>query len=269
MIQSTFSPAIHSILDEFAVILKKLAGDQRYAIAVSGSLGKGTWDSHSDVDFRLFTDRAIPWPNEDPQGWKAYFIATERWKERGIRVDDVWPRTVGDINAALDRWTQGDIPPLETVWTIWGYHLLTDINNLYIIEDPYGIIGAWKERLRVYPPALKQAILKKYMGSLQYWRADYHYANKVKRDDVIFTAGLTAKLVHAIMQILFALNETYFVGDGSNLIYAEKFKILPENFLARVQKIFYPSMTDPIAEQYTLLTTLIDEVTELVLPELS
>lgn len=184
-------------------------------------------------------------------------------------MDDVWPHTIGDINAALDRWTQGDIQPMETVWTIWGYHLLTDIQNQYSIEDPYDIIGAWKERLRVYPPALKQAILKKYTGSLQNWRADYHYANKVKRCDVVFTAGLTAKLVHEILQILFALNETYFVGDGSNLIYAEKFSILPENFSARVHKIFYPSSPDPVTEQYSLLTALMDEVIELVHQECS
>ncbi len=269
MTQTTFPPVIHSILEEFAVILKQLAGDQRYAIAVSGSLGKGTWDSRSDVDFRLYTDRAIAWPHQDPESWKDYFAATERWKERGIRIDDVWPRTVGDINAALDRWTQGDIQPMETVWTIWGYHLLTDINDQYSIEDPYDIIGEWKERLRFYPPALKQAIMKKYTGSLQYWRADYHYANKVKRCDVIFTAGLTSKLVHEILQILFALNETYFVGDGSNLIYAEKFTILPENFSSRVHKIFYPSSPDPVTEQYSLLTALMDEVIELVHQECS
>ncbi len=78
MFHSTFPPAIHTILEEFAVILKQLAGDQRYAIAVSGSLGKGTWDSCSDVDFRLFTDRAIPWPHQDPERWKEYFAAIER-----------------------------------------------------------------------------------------------------------------------------------------------------------------------------------------------
>ena len=77
---------------------------------------------------------------------------------------------MGEIDAALDGWLSGEIKPVNLVWTIWGYHILTDVNNQFAIEDPYHIIGAWKERLSVYPPALKQAILDKYVASLRYWR---------------------------------------------------------------------------------------------------
>ena len=134
----------------------------------------------------------------------------QRWKERGINIDGVWRRTVGEIDSALDGWLSGEITPVNLVWTIWGYHILTDINNQFAIEDPYQIIGDWKERLSVYPPALKQAILGKYAASLRYWRSDYHYAHKVERGDVVFLAGMASKLVHESIQILFALNETYF-----------------------------------------------------------
>ena len=133
-----------------------LAGDQRYALSVGGSLGKGTWDSRSDVDFRLFTDQRVPWIEEAPGLWAACLAAIERWKERGVNIDGVWPRTVGEIDAAVDGWLRGKIKPVPVVWTIWGYHVLTDVNNQYVIEDPYHLIGAWRERLRVYPPALKR-----------------------------------------------------------------------------------------------------------------
>jgi hypothetical protein len=262
-----FPPIIQSIFEEFIPICKQLAGDQRYAISVGGSLGKGTWDSRSDIDFRLFTDRKLILPDQRPELWVDYYAAIERWKKLGINIDGVWPRTVGEIDAALDSWLAGEIKPIDKFWTIWGYHILTDINNQFVIEDPANIIAAWKERLKVYPPVLKQAILKKFLASLRYWRSDYHYAHKVERGDGVFLAGITSKLIHEIIQVLFALNETYYSGDGSNLNYVEKFKIVPVNFSARVQAILYPQAANVFALQYAALTALIDEVIALTARE--
>ena len=51
----TFSPVVHEVIQEFIPICHQLAeGRGRYAISVGGSLGKGTWDARSDLDFRLF-----------------------------------------------------------------------------------------------------------------------------------------------------------------------------------------------------------------------
>ena len=202
----------------------------------------------------------VPWPEEAPELWAECLAAIERWKARGVNIDGVWPRTVGEIDAAVDGWLRGEIKPVPVVWTIWGYHVLTDVNNQYVIEDPYYIIGAWRERLRVYPPALKAAVLRKYVGSLKYWRHDYHYAHKVERGDVVFLAGMAAKLVHEVIQVLFALNETYFAGDGANLAFAERFAIVPQNFATRVRTILYPPTEDVFARQYGELMALIDEV---------
>lgn len=258
-----FPPVIEAIFEEFIPICRQLAGDQRYAISVGGSLGKGTWDSQSDVDFRLFTDEKLIGPDQRPEAWADYHAGLKRWKERGINIDGVWSRTVGEIDAALAGWLRGEIMPPDIVWTIWGYHILTDVNNQFIIEDPYHIISDWKERLKVYPPALKQAILRKYTESLHYWRTDYHYAHKVERADAVFLAGMTSKLVHEIIQILFALNETYYPGDGANLRWIEKFRLVPANFPARVRDILYPGASDPFAVQYGSLMALIDEVLSL------
>ncbi len=260
MSAAAFSPVLQAIFAEFVPICRGVAGEQRYAISVGGSLGKGTWDSRSDVDFRLFTDEEVPWAGEAPDLWRECLAAIERWKERGVNIDGVWPRTVGEIDAAVEGWLRGEIEPVPEVWTIWGYHVLTDVNNQYVIEDPYHIIGAWRERLREYPPALKEAILRKYTGSLRYWRHDYHYAHKVERGDVVFLAGMAAKLMHEVIQVLFALNETYFVGDGANLAFAEKFAIVPQDFATRVQSILYPPREDAYARQYAELMVLIDEV---------
>ncbi len=255
-----FLPQVDAVIAEFIPICRHLAGEQRYAIAVSGSLGKGTWDTRSDIDFRLYTEEELPSLAERPGLWDEYKAAEKRWKAQGVIIDGIWPRTIGEIKSAIDSWSKGNLHPQPMMWTIWGYYILPDMYHQAIVEDPYGVIAGWKKQLSVYPPRLKQAILKRYLGSLRYWREDYHYAHKVERGDSVFTAGMTAKLVHEVIQILFALNETYFVGDGSNMEFAEKFSLRPPDLSARIRDILYPEPPAALEKQYAGLCRLIDEV---------
>ena len=83
---------------------------------------------------------------------------------------------------------------------------------------------------------------------------------------MVFLAGLSVKLVHDIIQVLFALNETYYVGDGYNLDFLARFAHQPSEITARVQAILYPTPSaamDSVAmyvEQRERLLALIDEV---------
>jgi hypothetical protein len=258
-----FSPEAQAVIAEFVPIIKQWEVG-KYAISIGGSMGKATWDHLSDIDFRLFHENDLPWPQEKPEIWTDFLAAVDQWKEKGVRIDGIWPRKIVQVDADLDKWFAGEVKPIDMVWTIWGYHLLPDIANQAVIEDPDGIIQRWKERLAHYPPALKKAILEKHGGSLRYWRHDYHYANKVTRGDVVFLAGLSARLVHDMMQVLFALNETYFIGDGQNLKFAETFPIQPENFATRVGEALYPGTAeDKFSQQRENLCRLIDDVLEL------
>jgi hypothetical protein len=108
-------------------------------------------------------------------------------------------------------------------------------------------------------------VLRKHWGALRYWRADYHYASKVRRGDVVFLAGLSAKLVHHLMQVLFALNETYYVGDGQNLEFAEQFRCKPLALSARVAAALYPPPAPTMLEQQRdTLLGLIDDTERLL-----
>lgn len=243
----------------------------RYSITIGGSRGKGTSDQHSDVDFRLYYDQLI---EEDvfKQLMKQFRIKMQNWKDVGMNIDGCWIRKISDIDDALKDWVNGLIKPVDLVWTIWGYHILTDIYNQQIIDDPYNVASYWKKLLSVYPSRLKAAIIKKHMQSLRYWRNDYHYANKVLRGDVIFLAGISARLVHDMTQVIFALNETYFTGDGNNMKYIDKFKIKPEGFNKRVSEALYPAasslcsgeMVNVFEKQRQILTELIDDIEQLV-----
>ena len=99
---------------------------------------------------------------------------------------------------------------------------------------------------------------------MRYWRQDYHYRNKVERRDLVFLAGLTSRLVHDLIAILFALNETYYVGDGNNLGFIARFRHVPEGFAEAVGRILYPAPgADVFERQYADLARLIDAVVDL------
>ena len=258
-----FSPQVQELIEEFVLIIRKWDVG-KYAIAVGGSQGKGTWDHRSDVDFRFYHEMDLPRPNSEPEMWAEYFSALERWRGKGIIVDGIWPRRIDKINSALDLWLSGEIETDEMVWCIWGYHILPDIHHQAIIDDPFGVVAGWKRRLQHYAPQLKAALLKKHLAALRYWRHDYHYANKVKRGDVVFLAGLSAKLVHSMMQTLFALNEIYYVGDGQNLGFARGFQYRPTNLDERIRDVLYPRQQENMFEvQYAAVSSLIDDILQL------
>lgn len=265
-------PALATEMVAECVPLIRALGIGRYAIAIGGSRGKGLADRRSDYDFRLYCDemRGGAGVCQTPE-WAEFAGSVARWRTRGLEIDHVWIRTFEEIETALQSWLEGQIIPVDLQWTVWGYHLLPDVYHQQILEDPWGLAAEWKQRLRTYPPKLRQALVSKHLGSLRYWRSDYHYASKVERGDAVFLAGLSARLVHDLMQTLFALNETYFVGDGNNLDFARRFAVLPCNFAERVKLALYPpAAEDRFAHQRDTLLGLIDDVERLahsVLPE--
>ena len=259
-----FPAEVQPVIDELLPLCRAL-GEGRYAVSVGGSYGKGTFDRRSDLDFRLFCERKVSDPEAGKAARQALRDAIDRWATKGFIIDGCWTRTVEEIEIQLEPWINGEGTPPDIVWTIWGYHIVTDVYNQAVIEDPYGILANWRDRLSAYPAKMKEVIIKKHVASLRYWRQDYHYANKVVRRDLVFLAGLTTKLVHDLLQLLFALNETYYPGDGKNLHFTDDFVIVPQQFRKRVEAILYPGRDEEaITSQRIQLMSLIDEVLALV-----
>jgi hypothetical protein len=224
--------------EELVPAIRRLA-DGRYAIAVAGSIGRGTADERSDLDFRLYCDRRAPSPRFE-EGQEILNRCMNEWRKRGVEIDDCWIQSINETEKSLDDWISGVAEPRPMVWTVWGYYLPTDIANQVAVEDPHGVLAAWQRRLHPYPSALKRAVLRHHGSSLRYWISDYHYRNKAERGDLVFLSGLTGRLMHNMIQILFAINEVYYPGDGSNLALLERQPNLPPNFRERATAILYP-----------------------------
>jgi hypothetical protein len=246
-------------------LLLDLADRGRVAVSLGGSRAKNRADSRSDYDFRVYADRFRGPELNRTKAWANFEAAWRIWEANGVRIDGAWVREIGDIDADLEAWLAGKGAPIEYDWTIWGYHLPTDLAHQLILSDADGVLEDWKIRLKNYPEAMRQAVLEKHLRILRYWRADYHYESKVARRDIIFLAGITAKLIHSIMQVHFALNRTYFVGDGWNLDVAKDFAVGVADLAQRVEQVLnLCSANADLAEQRRRLIALVDEVETLV-----
>jgi len=252
------------ICDDFFPVFKKIPDTEKYAITIGGSHGKGISDSNSDYDFRIYYEKPVIPEKRKPISEEISQLVN-KWREKKIEVDYVWARTIDEINQYIDSAMAGNYELVNKEWTVWGYNVLTDIYSQKIIEDPFGIAKTWKDRLSVYPVKLKESIIKKYSSSLKYWTNDYHYLNKVKREDVTFLASITSRLINDIVQLIYALNEFYYPGDGMNLKYTKQFGKKPDNFEERTVKILYPGPSDDVFQkQYDELKKLINDTLLLI-----
>lgn len=221
-------------------VIADLAESGNGAVSLGGSRAKHRSDTQSDYDFRVYADQFKGPELRQTKAWQQFDAVLQGWEAKGLRLDGVWARRYAGVQSDLDAWIEGKGVPKHYEWTIWGYHLPTDLAHQHIIIDPRGILAGWKAQLASYPDAMQRSVIDQYLGVLRYWAADYHYASKVTRRDLVFLVGLTGKLVNAILQVVFAVNRTYYPGDGWNLEMAKDFALLPPDFIARMTTILGP-----------------------------
>lgn len=233
------------LIAAMAPLIADLAEDGAGAVALAGSRGKGRSDRQSDYDFRVYA-HAYRQDLKQTAQWNRFEAAMAEWQREGVRMDGVWMRSYAGVESDLGAWLSGTAIPKSFEWTIWGYHLPTDLASQQIVNDPEGRLAGWKSQLNTYPEPLRDAVLTQYRQILQYWAADYHYESKVERRDLVFLVGIAGKLSNAILQVVFALNRAYYPGDGWNLPMAADLPLLPPGFLSRMTAILEPGC-DPDA----------------------
>jgi hypothetical protein len=141
-----------------------------------------------------------------------------------------------------------------------GFH-----NHIYLAEiyycqpllDRFGILDRLKARVSVYPPSMKNALVTKFLYDaafmLELARAT------AARGDVFHVSGCLFRCAAAIIQVLFALNETYFLNEKGAMKVTDSFKVKPSAFSSRVRNILATpggepdSLQDAVAEMNLLV----------------
>lgn len=99
-----------------------------------------------------------------------------------------------------------------------------------------GQVSALKAQTRPYPERLKKAVIEKL-----FWESDFslRIARKgVERADVAYAAGCCFRCVACILQVLFALNEQYWLNEKGAVALADTFPVRPEHLRSRIERAF-------------------------------
>jgi hypothetical protein len=255
-----------------------------YGIALGGAHAKMTGDAHSDLDLYLFAGEVLP--NEERTAAVGRFSDQVRdivsW-DTGAPFDqagtdftfgevrvECWLRHSGRIETAIRECRQGVVRREWVTWTTTGFYnhcCLADLQAMVVLDDPAGLLDGWKEQVREYPPALRRSILSQHLAAARFWPDNFHYASAVERQDLVYCTGIVQQVVHNLIQVLFALNRTYFPGDKKLVDAVGRLPRRPGQLEARLTGLIFPGRRpdrDVLREQRQLLQTLLADVEALV-----
>lgn len=168
-------------------------------------------------------------------------------------------RTLGGLGA-FRHWRAGKVDLLyrnadqvaRTIEEVWAgvYHHDYDqqptfgfCSTIYLGEiqiciphfDPEGLIARLKARVEAYPPPLRHRVVAQ-----ELWNAEFALAfaeAHAAAGDVYNTAGCMARVAGSLTQALFALNETYFLGDKQAPKRLARFRLCPRDYLGRISRL--------------------------------
>jgi hypothetical protein len=149
----------------------------------------------------------------------------------------------------------------------YNHCTLSDLKNMVPIEDPYGLLARWKSQVVEYPPKLRAAIIAQYLGAAKFWPDNFHYKSAIERGDLIYVMGIVQQVVHNIIQVVFALNNTYFPGDKKLDSAIAHLPMKPQHFGARIKQLLWPGVPADkrlLVSQREELVRLLGEIDELV-----
>lgn len=110
-----------------------------------------------------------------------------------------------------------------------------EVHHCQVLRDPSGELASLKALVADYPPALKRSLTKRFL-----WEADFALETcrkPAQRGDVFYVSGCLFRCAACLVQVLFALNERYFVNEKGSVRAADSFPLHPEGFEEIVSRV--------------------------------
>lgn len=273
---------INLIIKKILTSLKTVKGIE--AVVLGGSRAKGNYSAKSDIDIGIYYNDGS---QLDLEGLNR--VATE--------LDDTHRSNLITKIGEWGPWINGGgwlcIDGLSTDF------LLRDLNKVSTVIDdclnkiitidyqpghPHGFVNSiyaaetyyckilWstnnnlvnlKDKITPYPLSIKTGIVNKFL-----WEAGFSSALAHKgllKDDIVYTAGCIYRVVSCLIQVIYALNETYIMNEKGSLDNIDTFRIIPKEFKKKIENIFYllVANTENMKNLINELSSIVKEVEHL------
>jgi predicted nucleotidyltransferase len=243
------------------------------AIVLGGSYASGSQRPDSDIDIGLYYNEHQPLNtahvrsiasilNDTPTptvtelgGWGPWVNGGAWLTIGGQRVDFLY-RNIDFVSSTLDECNGGIIRSDYWQQPDYGFHRFmycTETTICRPLYDPDHVIERLKAKVVQYSPHLKQAIIKKFL-----WSARFTLDNTYKpaaRGEVYLVTGCLARAIHCLVQVLYALNETYYLSEKKLAADICSFSLRPETFLERIYTLLGATGTTSTQLQESLTKT--------------
>jgi hypothetical protein len=113
---------------------------------------------------------------------------------------------------------------------------LAMIKRIIVLYERTNFLSGLKERLEAYPEEMRKSIIQYCRGRLEneedLTRAD-------ARRDVLFYHASIDQAIDKLLQLVFAMNRTYFPSRKRNKLLIDGFTVKPADFYQRLQKVVF------------------------------
>ena len=235
------------------------------ALALGGSRARGVADEDSDVDVGVYYRGSRPFsiseldaaaseiddrhasglvsnfgewgPGVDGGGWLII---------EGLHVDLLY-RDLERVEAAIAECRSGKVVTQYQLGHPLGFHnhmWMAEIDVCRPLYEPGGDLKRLKAMIRPYPDSLKQALIRKHLFDSDF---ELRIAEKpAARADVLCVTGYLLRAAGFLTQVLYALNERYYINEKRALAVTDSFAIQPRGYRATIEGVLAkPGATPP------------------------
>lgn len=253
-------PEKQTLLDDIVARLSVVPGVQ--AVVLGGSYARGKQRPGSDLDVAMYYHEAAPFdiqdirriaadfaPDNPPSvtefyGWGAW-VNGGAWIHNPLSKVDFLYRNIDQVQRTIDDALRGVTYHDFNQQPAYGFYSVIYLGETFVCRplfDPHGIVARLKEQVAVYPPMLKEKIVS---GNL--WMAEFsllHADGYAANCDLYATVGALTRTASFLTQLLFALNETYFMNDKTAMKEIAAFPIVPAGYVDALSEVLaHPGRT--------------------------
>lgn len=224
------------------------AVDGVVAVVLGGSWARGTALPASDIDLGIYYEpqrppsiaalRAIAQAFSDHKsaeltefgGWGPW-INGGGWLRIAERPVDWLYRDLERVRHVIAECVAGRPTLHHQPGHPHGFHSHIYVGEVAVcrpLYDPHGTIAQLKTLTTPYPVQLKRALINTY-----HWQAGFALmvARKaIERADAVYVSGCLFQCVMSLAQVLFALNEQFFLNEKGAVTAIDGFEIRPDDW---------------------------------------
>jgi predicted nucleotidyltransferase len=234
------------------------------AVVLGGSWARGEAHPDSDVDLGIYyrpdrrpsvrvlrelarelDDRHLPNLVTDFGAWGPWINGGGWLRVEGWRMDWLY-RDLDLVTRKISECRAGRTACHYQPGHPHGFHIhiyAGEVHHCQVLRDSSGELASLKALVANYPPALKRSLTKRFL-----WEADFALETcrkPAQRGDVFYVSGCLFRCAACLVQVLFALNERYFVNEKGSVKAAGSFPLRPEGFEATVSTVLAEPGGDP------------------------